>query len=82
MDWLAARVASLGGGARLVDSVRGANTAMEVLTIASEAKLELGDTVAMAARETALRVLLGAPVAVEILVYDRNGGLIGTANGW
>jgi cobalt-precorrin-5B (C1)-methyltransferase len=82
MDWLAERVASLGGDSDLVEVVRGANTAMEVLELATAKELALGDLVAKAARQTALGVLSGAPVTVEVLVFDRAGGLIGIADGW
>jgi cobalt-precorrin-5B (C1)-methyltransferase len=82
MDWLAERVSDLGGDSVLVDTVRAANTAMEVLSLIQPAGLELGDIVAKAARETALGVLSSAPVAVEVLVFDRAGALIGTAHGW
>ncbi|MDG2284652.1 MAG: cobalt-precorrin-5B (C(1))-methyltransferase [Alphaproteobacteria bacterium] len=81
MDWLAERVISLGGDSDLAAAVRGANTAMEVLELTAAKELALGDLVAKAARETALGVLSGAPVAVEVLVFDRAGGLIGTADG-
>ena len=82
MDWLAGKIASLGGDAGLVESVREANTAMEVLGLARARNLPIGDLVAKSARETAAGVLSGAPVAVEILVFDRAGGLIGVADGW
>ncbi|MDE0807972.1 MAG: cobalt-precorrin-5B (C(1))-methyltransferase [Alphaproteobacteria bacterium] len=82
MDWLAERVSDLGGDSVLVDTVKAANTAMEVLALIQPAGLGLGDFVAKAARETALGVLSNAPVAVEVLVYDRAGKLIGTAHGW
>ena len=82
MDWLASGVASLGGDDALVEAARGANTAMQVLGLANAGNLPLGDLVANSARETALQVLSGAPVAVEVLVFDRAGGLIGIANGW
>ena len=82
MDWLARESVSLGTDATLADAIRNANTAMEVLTLASEARLPLGDLVAKRARETALGVLSGAPVAVEVLVFDRAGQVVGIADGW
>jgi cobalt-precorrin-5B (C1)-methyltransferase len=82
LDWLAERVTSLGGDNALIEAVCGANTAMEVLSLAAAGNLPLGDLVAKAARETALRVLSGAPMAVEVVVFDREGNLVGAAHGW
>jgi cobalt-precorrin-5B (C1)-methyltransferase len=82
MDWLAENAAALGAGNEMVEAVRGANTAMEVLGLAIAKNLPLGDLVARRARETALVVLSDAPMAVEVLVFDRAGGLIGVADGW
>ncbi|MBL6597641.1 MAG: cobalt-precorrin-5B (C(1))-methyltransferase [Alphaproteobacteria bacterium] len=82
MEWLARESQALGAGAALVDAIRGANTAMEALTLTGEARLPLGDVVASRARETALGVLSGAPVAVEVVVFDRAGQIVGVADGW
>ena len=81
-EWLAGHGERLGGGPAVAEAVRGANTAMEVLGIAETHGLRLADAVAGAARETALGVLSGAPVAIEVLVFDRAGGLVGAAHGW
>ena len=77
--WLAARLEDLGADAALVDLARTANTAKQVLDAARAAGLPLADAVASAARRTALEVLDGADVAVEVLVSDRNGALVGRA---
>jgi cobalt-precorrin-5B (C1)-methyltransferase len=82
MDWLAAKTREVGGADAMVEAVRGANTAMEVLSLARAENLPLGDLVAKGARDTATEVLSGAGVAVEVLVFDRSGDLIGVANGW
>ena len=82
MEWLARESAPLGANEALIDAIRNANTAMEVLTLTAEARLPLGDLVAKRARETALGVLSGAPVAVEVLVFDRAGQIVGVADGW
>ncbi|SFT35644.1 cobalt-precorrin-5B (C1)-methyltransferase [Geodermatophilus amargosae] len=78
-DSLAARVAAAGGSPRLVEGVRGANTALDALRQCQAAGLPLGDLVAAGARETALGVLLGAPVAVDVVVIDRAGTIVGRA---
>ncbi|MGY1651514.1 cobalt-precorrin-5B (C(1))-methyltransferase [Geodermatophilus sp. SYSU D01119] len=78
-DSLAARVASAGGSEELVAGVRGANTALDALRQCQAAGLPLGDLVAAGARETALGVLRGAPVAVDVVVIDRAGAVVGSA---
>ncbi|SNS92558.1 cobalt-precorrin-5B (C1)-methyltransferase [Geodermatophilus saharensis] len=78
-DSLAARVASAGGSRELVEGVRGANTALDALRQCQAAGLPLGDLVAAGARETALGVLRGAPVAVDVVVVDRAGAIVGQA---
>jgi cobalt-precorrin-5B (C1)-methyltransferase len=76
---LAARVAAAGGAPDLVEGVRGANTALDALRQCQAAGLPLGDLVAAGARETALGVLRGAPVAVDVVVIDRAGAVVGRA---
>ncbi|CAO3451208.1 Proposed precorrin-5* (C1)-methyltransferase @ Cobalt-precorrin-5B (C1)-methyltransferase (EC 2.1.1.195) [Azospirillum argentinense] len=81
LDWLANRLAELGAAPDTVAEARAANTAAQVLGIANEAGLPLADRVAALAQRTALDTLDGAPVAVEVLVTDRQGTIVGTS-GW
>jgi cobalt-precorrin-5B (C1)-methyltransferase len=76
---LAARVAAAGGTPELVEGVRGANTALDALRQCQAAGVPLGDLVAAGARETALGVLRGAPVEVDVVVIDRAGVVVGLA---
>jgi cobalt-precorrin-5B (C1)-methyltransferase len=78
-DALAALVQEAGGPPQLVDGVRSANTALDALQQCQAAGLPLGDLVAAGARETALGVLLGAPVHVDVVVIDRAGTIVGRA---
>jgi cobalt-precorrin-5B (C1)-methyltransferase len=78
-DWLADTVATLGGTPGTCTKVARANTTLEVLTLADAEGLALADRVAAAARTTAEATLRGAPVEVEIVVVDRQGGIIGRA---
>jgi cobalt-precorrin-5B (C1)-methyltransferase len=78
-DWLAARLAELEGAAGLVEKTRAANTAMEVLGLARAAGLPLADAVARRARETAVGLLDGE-TEVEVLVFDREGRLVGRSD--
>lgn len=77
LGWLADRLAALGAAADLADAARNANTAAQVLGMAEIAGLPLADHVAALAQATALAVLDGAPVAVEVLVVDREGRVAG-----
>ena len=77
--WLAERVAEAGGSAALAALARGANTALEVLLAARGEGVPLGDLVAARAWETASRPLGGSGSALELLVFDREGGLVGQA---
>ncbi|MCW4117141.1 cobalt-precorrin-5B (C(1))-methyltransferase [Aurantimonas sp. MSK8Z-1] len=66
-------------GARLREAVLGANTAKAVLDLTQAAGLDLGAIVAAQARAQALAQLRGTPVAVEVLVVDREGRVIAHA---
>ncbi len=78
---LALDVAHLGGDAATVAAARDAATAAQVLALAGAAGLPLADGVAEAARQVAAGVLAGAAVDLEVLVFDRQGGLIGRSAG-
>ncbi|MCV2491784.1 cobalt-precorrin-5B (C(1))-methyltransferase [Geodermatophilus sp. YIM 151500] len=78
-DALARRVRDAGGSDQLVTRVLGANTALDALQMCRAAGLPLGDLVAAGARETALGVLRGAPVDVDVIVIDRAGAVVGRA---
>jgi cobalt-precorrin-5B (C1)-methyltransferase len=78
LDWLAGLLGELGAEAQLQDAARGANTANQVLELARQAGLALADAVAQKARATALGVLDGE-TRVEVLIFDRRGGLVGRA---
>ncbi|GGO90800.1 cobalt-precorrin-5B (C(1))-methyltransferase [Wenjunlia tyrosinilytica] len=69
------------GGAdeALAAAVASANTGLETVQLCAARGVPLGDLVAAAARETALGVLRGAPVAVDVICVDRAGGVVGQA---
>ena len=74
------RLAALAGGdAALGAAIRKANTAMHALELARQAGVPLADRVAAGAYEVAAGVLAGAPVALEVLVVDRKGNVVGRA---
>ena len=81
MDWLAGQLADLGGDEELVAAARTANTAAEVLGLATAAGLPLAGRIAELALTTVREALRDAPVAVELLVVDRQGAVVGEAGG-
>ncbi|OUC91967.1 cobalt-precorrin-5B (C(1))-methyltransferase [Streptosporangium minutum] len=76
---LAEIVRSAGGDEALAGRVLEANTALHALRLCQEAGLPLGDLVAERARLTAVGVLREAPVAVDVVVIDRAGVIVGRA---
>lgn len=78
LPWLAGQLRVLGAAPDLVARAEAANTALEVLELAQAAALPLGNVVAAAAAKVAREVLDGAPVQVDVLVFDRKGGLVGS----
>ncbi|MGW1468429.1 cobalt-precorrin-5B (C(1))-methyltransferase [Streptomyces sp. NPDC002308] len=73
-----ARLARAGGAdEELAEAVAGANTGLAALQLCAAAGVPLGDLVAVAARDQALEVLRGAPVAVDVICVDRAGTVVG-----
>ncbi len=78
-DWLAARLEDLNAPDDLIASARTANTANQVLGLAQDRAIALGDRIAAGARKTALG-LLDDKTEVEIIVFDRSGNCVGRAD--
>ena len=76
--FLSGQLRSLGAAPALVEAVATANTANQVLEFARAEGLGLGDRIAAEARATA-RATLAGETAVEVLVIDRHGTLVGHA---
>ncbi|GAA0918261.1 MULTISPECIES: cobalt-precorrin-5B (C(1))-methyltransferase [Streptomyces violaceusniger group] len=68
-----------GADAELAEAVATANTGLETVQLCTARGVPLGDLVAAAARDTALGVLRGAPVAVDVICIDRAGTIVGRA---
>ena len=79
LDALAEFAVAAGGSADLAARMRAANTAAQAFALAGGAGIALGDTVARAARDVALRVVEGRGIAVEVVLFDREGNLVGRA---
>ncbi|GII01471.1 cobalt-precorrin-5B (C(1))-methyltransferase [Planobispora takensis] len=76
---LAGLARAAGGDEALTGRVLTANTALHALRLCQEEGLPLGDLIAEGARRTAESVLRGAPVAVDVVVIDRAGTVVGRA---
>ncbi|MBV9653910.1 MAG: cobalt-precorrin-5B (C(1))-methyltransferase [Acetobacteraceae bacterium] len=76
---LAALAAETGASPETAGALAAANTAAEAFAIAGERGMALGDAVALRAWETAAHVLLGAEIALEVLLFDRDGVKLGEA---
>jgi len=75
---LAALLEDLGAPPDTVSRAGAAGSAGEVLHLSAGAGVKLADAVAERARATALATLAGG-IAVDVLVFDRHGALIGRA---
>ena len=76
---LAAFARKAGGSAALAQRIVGSNTAVEAFAHASGEGIALAHEVARAAQKTAIGVVEGRDIAIEIAVFDRDGRLIGRA---
>ncbi len=76
-DWLATLLACQGAPEDLVALTRRANSALEVLQESAARGVPAATHVAEAAWETAHRALDGAPVALDVVVFDRDGREVG-----
>jgi len=77
---LAGFAAAAGGSAELGARILAANTAAEAFGLAQAEGVALGDAVARAAREVAARVVEGRGVDIDVVVFDRDGTLVGRAH--
>lgn len=77
---LARGAARAGADAATAERIAGANTAMQALDIAAKAGVPLADAMAARARGAAMAALAG-DTAVEVMIFDRAGNLVGRAGG-
>ncbi|MEV7283376.1 cobalt-precorrin-5B (C(1))-methyltransferase [Streptomyces sp. NPDC093252] len=75
--FLAALARRGGADPDLAARVADANTGLAALQLCRAAGIPLGDLVAVTARDEALAVLRGAPIAVDVLCVDRAGVVVG-----
>jgi cobalt-precorrin-5B (C1)-methyltransferase len=77
LDALAAVAGKSGATPDLAARMRGANTVAEAFSLAAAQGVPLGDAIAAAAWTTAAAVLEGTGIELELLVFNRDGELIG-----
>jgi cobalt-precorrin-5B (C1)-methyltransferase len=80
MRFLAERAREAGGSAALAEAIAAANTAAQAFALAAAEGVPLGDVVAARAWRTAADVLGDAPIALDVLLFDRAGALAGRAD--
>jgi cobalt-precorrin-5B (C1)-methyltransferase len=66
-----------GGSDELAMRIVGCNTTAEALGLATESRVALGDAVAEGAWDVAADVLAGADIVLDIVIFDREGQLVG-----
>ncbi len=76
---LAQHAAGAGGSPGLAARIAQSNTAAEAFDHAAAENIALGDAIAIAARESACEVVAGSGIAVEVLIFDRDGQRVGHA---
>ncbi|MEW9805064.1 cobalt-precorrin-5B (C(1))-methyltransferase [Mesorhizobium sp. ZMM04-5] len=77
LEALAAVAEKSGASPVLVDRIRAANTVAEAFSLAAADGVPLGDAIAAAAWTTAAAVLKGTGIELELLVFNREGDLMG-----
>jgi cobalt-precorrin-5B (C1)-methyltransferase len=77
---LAGLAETAGGNADLRARILAANTAAEAFGHAQAAGIGLGDAVAQAARTVAARVVESSGIAIDTVLFDRDGKLVGTCS--
>jgi cobalt-precorrin-5B (C1)-methyltransferase len=68
-----------GGSEELAAQIVAANTAAHAFSLAQHEGIALGDAVARAGQQTATELVTGRDIAIQIVVFDREGRLVGRA---
>ena len=82
LDALGAVALSAGASAGLAARMNRANTVAEAFAMAESEGVALGDAVAAAARKTAMNVVAETDIAIEVIVFDREGRMKGRDANW
>ncbi len=76
---LAELARTAGGSAELCAGIATANTAAQAFALAQSEGVALGDEVARAGQQTAMDLVTGRTIDIEIILFDREGTLVGRA---
>ena len=76
---LAGLAKAAGGSDALAQQIMASNTAAEAFGYAAAENVALGDQVARAAQQAAMNVVSSSGIDVEIVLFDRDGRLVGQA---
>jgi cobalt-precorrin-5B (C1)-methyltransferase len=76
---LAALAEAAGGSKALAQQIMASNTAAEAFGYAAAENVALGDQVVRAAQQAAMNVVASSGIDVEIVLFDRDGRLVGHA---
>lgn len=79
LEALALLAGDAGGSNTLMQDIRAANTVAQAFQLAEREGVALGDRIAALAWVTAAGTLRSPDIALEILVFDRDGKLVGQA---
>jgi cobalt-precorrin-5B (C1)-methyltransferase len=79
LQQLAELARAQGGSEQLRTAIIGANTAAQAFALAQAEHIALGDAVARAAQQTAAQIVEDRPIAIEIVLFDREQNLVGRA---
>ena len=79
LDALAAVATEAGASPDLAERIRAANTVAEAFVAATGEGVPVGDAIARRAWRTAAAVLKGTDIELEVLVFNRDGELMGHA---
>lgn len=77
LKMLAQMAGTRGASDDIQTHIANANTAMEAFELCKSANVDLGQAIAIGARETAMASMAGE-VAIDIIVYDRSGNRVAT----
>ncbi|WP_417688200.1 cobalt-precorrin-5B (C(1))-methyltransferase [Roseibium sp.] len=78
-EFLATLIEGLSDSSDLVTRCLNANTAKEVLDLATEAGVDISTPLARKTKDAIRNILRDAPIDVEVLIVDRNGRVTGEA---
>lgn len=76
LTWLASLAAEAGADRDVQSRIGASASAAEALLIGQEAGIDLPGRVAAAARATVLKLLAGTGVALDTVIFDRDGALL------